>query len=111
MDWNMFTSSATLLCIPYKNVQLRRRRLLQGRAPYIVATAADFVLRFFSTYNFIPPNNILFGESFHGTCAFFSPELEVLRCAMWSVFKMEAMQLKADDEAAIKSQSQDTAIN
>lgn len=106
MDWNLFTSSASFLCIPYKNVQMRKRRLLEGLRPYIVASAADFVLRFFYVYNFVPNGSFSFRQEFIDTCAFFAPQLEILRRAMWSVFKMEAMQLKADDAAAVASQGE-----
>mmetsp|Transcript_59605 Transcript_59605/g.154918 ORF Transcript_59605/g.154918 Transcript_59605/m.154918 type:complete len:479 (-) Transcript_59605:113-1549(-) len=100
MDWNLFTSSGTCLCIPYKNVRMRKRRLLGGLRPYIAASAADFVLRFFYIRNFVPHGSFSFGQKVLDTCSFFAPELEIFRRTMWSVLKMETEQLKADDKAA-----------
>merc|ERR1712083_335608 len=97
MDWGLFPSYRTFLCIPCPPCNLRKRCMFRNRAVYFLATAADCFLRFFGTYTLLPQSSILFVIFIKADWVFhlslISEMLEVLRRTLWSIFKMEWMQI------------------
>jgi hypothetical protein len=108
MDWNLYSAKRRCLCIPCGRFHLRKQRLYGERWIYHLAMVADFFLRFFGTMTFVPKATNLLptvsGEKnvLHslGTVA---PFLEVCRRGLWSIFKLETMEL--NDIAQCESQS------
>eukprot|EP00928_Gymnodinium_smaydae_P008914 TRINITY_DN13292_c0_g2_i1.p1 TRINITY_DN13292_c0_g2~~TRINITY_DN13292_c0_g2_i1.p1 ORF type:complete len:750 (-),score=90.13 TRINITY_DN13292_c0_g2_i1:282-2483(-) len=93
MDWVLVAASRSCLCIPLTSCRLRKKRLFDDTWLYGFATIADFFLRFFGTYTLLPKASVLFNDKWAAGLSFWAEILEVLRRSLWSVFKMEWMQI------------------
>lgn len=95
MDWNLFPSNRTCLCFPCGKTGLRKERLYGRPWIYQLALVADFLLRFFGTMTFVPKASNLIPS--HSTTltwlSYLAPVLEVFRRTLWSIFKVENMEL------------------
>lgn len=95
MDWNFFPSQNTVLCFPRGGLKLREQRLYGNRYLYYGCAFVNFILRFFGTLTYIPKAWGLLDTNSEilRVAGWAAPTLEVLRRALWSIFKVEAMEL------------------
>eukprot|EP00965_Chrysotila_dentata_P233177 6199432-Pleurochrysis_carterae.AAC.3 len=99
MDWALIRSPNTLLCLPYGwPLGLRQHRLFSSSWVYFAAASADLGLRFFYSYTLVPDASQLYPmvyTSFNRIAG----GLELCRRFIWSIFKLENVQLHAFNES------------
>lgn len=108
MDWSMGST---------KHCGLRRRRFFKRKWVYVAAIGVDFLGHLAGTYTLVPDGALFHPSSdayvsahhkWHGHMGMLSPSslvkyftafFEVFRRAVWSIFKLENVQLQAIDES------------